>query len=103
MDRSVRQVLATVQTGGGSTRRVITDPVAAAAECSKWSARRMDLMQPKWFRRHDLEVGHEAWHVGDDGVRAPVIMAIDNDGHYTRYATTQTTARTRVFVGPYCA
>ena len=83
MDRPVRQVLATVQTGSGATRRVITDPVAVAAECSKWSARRMDLMQPKWFRRHDLEVGHEAWHAYDDGVRAAVILAIDNDGHYT--------------------
>ena len=60
MDRPVRQVLATVQTGSGATRRVITDPVAVAAECRKWSACRMDLMQPKWFRRHDLEVGHEA-------------------------------------------
>ena len=43
----------------------------------------MDLMQPKWFRRHDLEVGHEAWHACDGGVRAAVIVAIDNDGHYT--------------------
>ena len=83
MDRPVRQVLATVQTGSGATRRVITDPVAVATECCNWSARRMDLMQPKWFRRHDLEVGHEAWHASDDGVRAAVIMAIDNDGHYT--------------------
>ena len=83
MDRAVRQVLATVQTGSGPTRKVITDPVAVATECSNWSARRMDLMQPKWFRRHDLEVGHEAWHASDDGVRAAVIVAIDNDGHYT--------------------
>ena len=67
----------------GSTRRVITDPVEVAEECCKWSARRMDLMQPKWFRRHDLEVGHEAWHASDGGVRAAVIVAIDNDGHYT--------------------
>jgi len=43
----------------------------------------MDLMQPKWFRRHDLEVEHEAWHAIDGGVRAAVIVAIDNDGHYT--------------------
>ena len=35
MDRPVRQVLATVQTGSGATRRVITNPVAVAAECSK--------------------------------------------------------------------
>ena len=84
MDRPVRQVLGTVQTGSGATRRVITDPAAVAAECSKWSARRMDLMQPKWFRRHDLEEGHEAKHAYDDGVvRAAVILAIDNDGHYT--------------------
>ena len=83
MDRPVRQVLATVQTGSGTTRRVITDPVAVAAECSKWSARRMDLVQPKWFRRHDLEVGHEAWHAHDDGVREAVILAIGNDGNYT--------------------
>ena len=83
MDRPVRQVLATVQTGSGSTRRVITDPVAVAAECSKWSERRMDLMQPKWFRRHGLEVGHEARNAHDGGVRAAVILAIDNDGHCT--------------------
>ena len=43
----------------------------------------MDLMQPKWSRRHDLEVGHEAWRAYDDEVRAAVILAIDNDGHYT--------------------
>jgi len=47
MDRPIRQVLATVQTGSGPTRRVITDPVAVAAECSKWNARRMDLIRPK--------------------------------------------------------
>ena len=83
MDRPVRQVLSTVQTGSGATRRVITDPEAVAAECCKWSACRMDLMQPKWFRRHDLEVGHEAWHAHESGVRAIVILAIDNNGHYT--------------------
>ena len=43
----------------------------------------MDLMQPKWFRRHDLEVGHEAWHAHVSGLRAAVVLAIDNDGHYT--------------------
>ena len=92
MDRPVRQVLCTVQTGSGPTRKVITDPVAVAAECSKWSARRMGLMQPKWFRRHDLEVGHEARHASDDGVRAAVIVAIDNDGHYTvRHLTDDST------------
>ena len=32
MDRPVRQVLSTVQTGSGATRRVITDPEAVAAE-----------------------------------------------------------------------
>ena len=51
MDRPVRQVLSTVRTGSGATRRVITDPEAVAAECCEWSARRMGLMQPKWFRR----------------------------------------------------
>ena len=35
MDRPVRQVLYTVQTGSGATRRVITDPEAVAAECCK--------------------------------------------------------------------
>ena len=44
MNRPVRQVLSTVQTGSGATRRVITDPEAVAAGCCKWSARRMDLM-----------------------------------------------------------
>ena len=32
MNRPVCQVLSTVQTGGGATRRVITDPEAVAAE-----------------------------------------------------------------------
>ena len=66
-----------------ASHHVITDPEAVAAECYEWSARRMDLMQPKWFRRHDLEVGHEAWHAHSSGVRAAVVLAIDNDGHYT--------------------
>jgi hypothetical protein len=43
----------------------------------------MDLMQPKWFRQHDLEVGHGVWHAHDSGVRAALVLAIDNDGHYT--------------------
>ena len=81
MDRPVRQVLSTVQAGSCATRRVITDPEAVAAECCEWSARRMDLMQPKWFRRHGLEVGHEVWHAHDSGVRAAVVLAIGNDGH----------------------
>ena len=61
----------------------MADPEAVAAECCKWSARRMGLMQPKWFRRRDLEVGHEAWHAHVSGVRAAVVLAIDNDGHCT--------------------
>ena len=83
MDRPVRKVFSTVQTGSGATRRVITDPETVAAECCRWSARRMVLMQPKWSRRHDLEVRHEAWHAHDSGVRAAVVLAIDNDGDCT--------------------
>ena len=44
----------------------------------------MDLMQPKRFRRHDLEVGwHEVWRAHNSGDRAAVVLAIDNDGHCT--------------------
>ena len=49
---------------------------------SAWSDRRMSLMQPKWFQRPDVAVGHVVWAVGETVVGGTV-QAIDDDGHYT--------------------
>ena len=63
--------------------RLLPTDVEVARECCEWSDRRMSLMQPKWFRRLDVAVGHAVWVA--DGVQVPggFVRAIDNDGHYT--------------------
>ena len=40
---------------------VITDPVAVAAEFCEFGKRRMESMQPKWFRRYDGAPEHKVW------------------------------------------
>ena len=41
----------------------------------------MSLMQPKWFQRLGVAVGHAVWAVGETVVGGTV-RAIDGDGHY---------------------
>ena len=40
-------------------------------------------MQPKWFRRLDVAVGHAVWVAGGVQVSGGFVRAVDNDGHYT--------------------
>ena len=40
-------------------------------------------MQPKWFRRLDVAVGHAVWVANGTEVAGGFVMGIDNDGHYT--------------------
>ena len=61
MERSVRGAVASVTVGAGDAAEVLTDPLEVARECCEWSDRRMSLMQPKWFRRLDVAVGHAVW------------------------------------------
>ena len=61
MERSIRGAVASVTVGAGDEAEVLTDPVEVARECCEWSDRRMSLMQPKWFRRLDVAVGHAVW------------------------------------------
>ena len=42
----------------------------------------MSTMQPKWFRRLDLAVGHVVWAVQDEVEWGGKVAAIDNDGRY---------------------
>ena len=42
----------------------------------------MSIMQPKWFRRLDLAVGHVVWAVDNDVVRGGKVLMIDNDDRY---------------------
>ena len=58
IERPVAGAIASVTTGKGDTAEIRTEPVEVATECSEWSARRMSLMQPKWFRRLDVAIGH---------------------------------------------
>ena len=62
---------------------MLTDPIEVARECCEWSDRRMSLMQPKWFRRLDVAVGHAVWMSEGEEVYGGFVRAIDNDGHYT--------------------
>ena len=83
MERSVRGAVASVTVGAGDAAEVLTDPLEVARECCEWSDRRMSLMQPKWFRRLDVAVGHAVWVADGAKVIGGLVHAIDNDGHYT--------------------
>ena len=83
MERPVRGAIATVTVGAGDEAEVLTQPTEVAKECSEWGARHMSLMQPKWFRRIDVVVGHLVWVQRGGGVVGGTARAIDNDGHYT--------------------
>jgi hypothetical protein len=83
MERSVRGAVASVTVGAGDAAEVLTDPLEVARECCEWSDRRMSLMQPKWFRRLDVAVGHAVWVADGAKVIGGFVHAIDNDGHYT--------------------
>ena len=83
MERSARGAVASVTVGAGDAAEVLTDPLEVARECCEWSDRRMSLMQPKWFRRLDVAVGHAVWVVDGLKVAGGFVRAIDNDGHYT--------------------
>ena len=82
MERSVRGAVASVTVGAGDAAEVLTDPLEVARECCEWSDRRMSLMQPKWFRRLDVAVGHAVWVADGTQVSGGLVRAIDNDGHY---------------------
>ena len=43
----------------------------------------MSLMQPKWFWRLDVAVGHAVWVANGTEVAGGFVAGIDNDGHYT--------------------
>ena len=79
----MRGAIATVTIGAGDEAEVLTQPIEVAKECSEWGARRMSLMQPNWFRRLDVAVGHLVWVHRDGDVVGGTVRAIDNDGHYT--------------------
>ena len=83
MERSVRGAVASVTVRAGDEAEVLTDPVEVARECCEWSDRRMSLMQPKWFRRLDVAVGHAVWVANGSEVAGEFVRAVDNDGHYT--------------------
>ena len=83
MERSARGAIASVTVGAGDVAEVLTDPLEVARECCEWSDRRMSLMQPKWFRRLDVAVGHAAWVAEGVTVHGGFVRVIDNDGHYT--------------------
>ena len=82
MERPVAGAIASVTTGKGDAAEVLTGAEEVAAECCSWSERRMSTMQPKWFRRLDLAVGHVVWAVDNDAVRGGKVSTIDNDGRY---------------------
>ena len=83
MERSARGAVASVTVGSGDAAEVLTDPIEVARECCEWSDRRMSLMQPKWFRRLDVAVGHAVWVTDGDKVYGGFVRVIDNDGHCT--------------------
>ena len=87
MERSVRGAVASVTVGAGDAAEVLTDPLEVARECCEWSDRRMSLMQPKWFRRLDVAVGHAVWMADGTRVSGGFVRAIDNDGT-TQYCLT---------------
>ena len=82
VERVARGAIGTVTVGTGGATEVLTSPSEVARECSEWSDRRMSLMQPEWFQRFDVAVGHVVWAVGETVVGGTV-QAIDDDGHYT--------------------
>jgi hypothetical protein len=43
----------------------------------------MGLMQPKWFRRLDVAIGHLVWVQRDGDGAGGTVRAIDTDGDYT--------------------
>ena len=53
----------------------------------------MSAMQPKWFRRLDLAVGHVVWAVENEVVRGGKVLTIDNDGRYDVMADEGSTLR----------
>ena len=63
------------------------DTSTAAVECCEFSARRMSVMQPKWFRKYgDVAEGH--WVLVAAGNRTPGAASLGrsttaDDGHYT--------------------
>ena len=78
MERSARGAVASVMVGSGDAAEVLTDPLEVARECCEWSDRRVSLMQPKWFRRLDVAVGHAVWVAGGAQVSGGFVRAIDN-------------------------
>ena len=42
----------------------------------------MSLMQPKWFSRLDVAVGHLVWVQRDGEVAGGTVRALGNEGHY---------------------
>lgn len=43
-------------------------------------------MQPKWFRRLDVAVGHAVWACSENGTVGGMVAKIDDDGHYQVHA-----------------
>ena len=68
MERPVAGAIASVTTGKGEAAEVLTGAKEVAIECCAWSERRMSTMQPKWFRRLDLAVGHVVWAADNEVV-----------------------------------
>ena len=82
MERVARGAIGTVAVGTGGAAEVLTSPSEVARECSVRSDQHISLMQPKWFQRFDVAVGHVVWAVGETVVGGTV-QAIDDDGHCT--------------------
>ena len=93
MERSARGTVASVTVSAGDGAEVLTGPLEVARECCEWSDRRMSLMQPKWFRRLDVAVGHAVWVADGVQVSGGFVRAIGNDGHYTVQPDTGATLR----------
>ena len=68
-------------TGGAANANVFPEP-PEPPESSNSRQRRMSTMQPKWFRRLGLAVGHVVWAVENGVVRGGKAQTIDNDGRY---------------------
>ena len=69
--------------GTGDETSVLTDPADVAVECCEFSARRMNSMQPKWFRKYGAMEGHTAWVALGNRTRRGLVKKTDNDGHHT--------------------
>ena len=87
MERPSRGTIETVSVGQGEDLEVMTDPTDVARVCCSFGTKRMGSMQPKWFRKLGVAIGHRVWACQDGEVVPGVVTKINDDGDYVVTST----------------